>query len=375
MSLQLSERQRLTVASAVTVLAAVVLIAAVAALLFLVGAFFTAFSNVFLPLAVAAVAALVLKPYYEWLCSWPRMPAPVALGIVFVSLALPIIALVWFFGALVVAQLTDLIDKLPAWYARASEELADRWPRIVEFWREHPFGQRLREALAAQQQALLDGLQAVGAGALTAGRGFLRWIGIGLAWAVLPVYLAYFLMSTPRSFNAEQYLPFLKPSTRRDLIYLANEFVNIIVAFFRGQLLIALLQGILFAIGFSIVGLRYGLLLGLLLGFLNIIPYLGSIVGLGIALPLALLQEDGGLVRVIAVIVVFTVVQTIEGYLLTPRIMGQRTGLHPMVVIVAIFFWGTALGGISGMILAIPLTAFLVVFWRLLRERYIHEIV
>ena len=74
-------------------------------------------------------------------------------------------------------------------------------------------------------------------------------------------------------------------------------------------------------------------------------------------------------------LVVFTVVQLIEGYLLTPRIMGDRTGLHPVAIIVAVFFWGSALQGILGMILAIPLTAFLVVFWRLAKEKYIGELV
>jgi predicted PurR-regulated permease PerM len=71
--------------------------------------------------------------------------------------------------------------------------------------------------------------------------------------------------------------------------------------------------------------------------------------------------------------VVFTIVQLIESYFLTPKIMGDKTGLHPMAIIVAIFFWGSALQGILGMILAIPLTAFLVVFWRLAKERYIDE--
>jgi len=65
----------------------------------------------------------------------------------------------------------------------------------------------------------------------------------------------------------------------------------------------------------------------------------------------------------------------VEGYFLTPKIMGDRTGLHPVVIIVAIFFWSTALNGIMGMILAIPLTAFLVVFWRLAREKYMRELV
>ena len=168
--------------------------------------------------------------------------------------------------------------------------------------------------------------------------------------------------------------PFLKPGTRDDVSYLLHEFVDIIVAFFRGQLIIAFLQGLLFAAGFSLVGLRYGFVIGLLLGFLNVIPYLGSMIGLAIAIPLALFQADGGWTTCLLVLVVFAVVQQIEGWFLTPKIMGDRTGLHFMAIIVAIFFWGTALGGILGLILAIPLTAFLASLWRLAREKYIPEI-
>ena len=195
-----------------------------------------------------------------------------------------------------------------------------------------------------------------------------------LSWAVMPVYLVFFLIGGGVSVNKlDDYLPFLKPDTRKDVIFLVKEFVNILVAFFRGQLLIAFLQGLLFAVGFSLVGLKFGFVLGLLLGLLNIIPYLGSMVGLGITLPLAFFQQGGGWATLVGVIVVFVVVQMIEGYVLTPKIMGDRTGLHPMAIIVAVFFWGSALSGILGMILAIPLTAFLVVFWRLVKDKYIDE--
>ena len=71
--------------------------------------------------------------------------------------------------------------------------------------------------------------------------------------------------------------------------------------------------------------------------------------------------------------ITFIVVQLVESYLLTPRIMGRQTGLHPVVVIVAIFFWGTALGGILGMILGIPLTAFIIIAWRLLCRKYLNR--
>ena len=192
----------------------------------------------------------------------------------------------------------------------------------------------------------------------------------------LRVFFGFFLIADPKGFeNPERHLPFLKPETRRDLIYLVREFVNILVAFFRGQLVIAFLQGLLFAIGFSIIGLRYGFVLGLVLGLLNVIPYLGSIVGLAICLPLAYFQDGGSSLKVGLVLLVFVIVQMIEGYVLTPKIMGDRTGLHPVVIIVSVFFWGSALGGIAGMILAIPLTAFLVTFWRLIREKYVREIV
>ena len=113
----------------------------------------------------------------------------------------------------------------------------------------------------------------------------------------------------------------------------------------------------------------------MLLGFLNIIPYLGSLVGLGLALPIAFFQEGGGFDTLFWVLAVFAVVQLIESYVLTPKIMGERTGLHFMAIIVAIFFWGVAIGGIPGMILAIPLTAFFVSFWHLAKEKYIRALV
>jgi predicted PurR-regulated permease PerM len=162
------------------------------------------------------------------------------------------------------------------------------------------------------------------------------------------------------------------------VIFLLREFVGILVAFFRGQLLIGLMMGIGYAIGFSISGLKFGIALGLLFGLLNIVPYLGSIVGIVTTLLVAYLQPDGiaqsgEWTILIGCGISFAVVQLIESYYLTPKIMGQQTGLHPVVVIVSIFFWGTALGGILGMIFGIPLTAFLIIAWRLLCRKYFNR--
>lgn len=377
MQIELSERQRATVAAAATIAAAAVILAAVVALFWAIGSFFAAFSNVFLPLAVAAVLAFVLRPYYELLNERLRSPKILAVAAVLLSLLLPVAGFAWFFGALAASQMTGLVEALPDASDRVVDWVTETLPALNELTETNPFASRVREAIENLDPAsLLPGFELVGDTALDV----LKSVGAGLAslfaWAVLPVYLCFFLIIDPDRFRKLDHLfPFLKPRTREDVVYLIQEFIDILVAFFRGQLVVAFLQGALFAIGFSIAGLRYGLVLGLALGFLNIIPYLGSIVGLAVALPIGYWQDDGGLTLVIWVLVVFALVQLIEAYILTPRIMGDRTGLHPMAIIVAVFFWGSALNGIAGMILAIPLTAFLVVFWRLARERYIGEVV
>ena len=197
--------------------------------------------------------------------------------------------------------------------------------------------------------------------------------------AVIPIYLFYFLSSNRNLIDdLEGELGFLSTSVKEDVVFLIREFVGIMVAFFRGQLLIGLLMGIGYAIGFSISGLKFGIALGLLFGLLNIVPYLGSIVGIVTALLVAYLQpggisETGQWTVLLGCGISFVVVQLIESYYLTPKIMGKQTGLHPVVVIVSIFFWGSALGGILGMIFGIPLTAFIIIAWRLLCRKYFNR--
>ena len=375
MDLELSERQRNTVAAAMTILAACVILAAVAFFFWGLAYFVATFSRVIMPLAVAAIAALVFKPYFDLLQGRLGLGRPLALTVLFLSILIPLGAFGWFFGAKIIAQSNEVARRLPDLIAAANQNVRAKLPEVIAFLERHELDDALNTAVEGGRLQLAEGLRSFGAGALTAGAGILSMIGSALAWVVLPVYFGFFVMADGLHLaRLKNHLPFLKPDTRDDVVYLIEQFVGIIVAFFRGQIIIAFLQGVLFAVGFTVVGLNYGILIGLVLGFLNIIPYLGNIVGLGVALPLALLQPGGGWDKVGLVLIVFAIVQLIEGYLLTPKIMGQRTGLHPMAIIVAIFFWGAALSGILGMILAIPLTAFLVVFWRLAKEKYVSEL-
>jgi predicted PurR-regulated permease PerM len=122
-------------------------------------------------------------------------------------------------------------------------------------------------------------------------------------------------------------------------------------------------MGALYAIGFSVIGIKAALLIGPILGLLNIIPYLGTVVGLLIVLPTAYLQPEGSLQLVALALLVFIIVQTIESGFLTPKIMADHSGLHPALVVISLFFWGIAFGGIIGMLLAVPLTAFIIAIW------------
>ena len=175
--------------------------------------------------------------------------------------------------------------------------------------------------------------------------------------------------------DVEGQLSFLPTDRREDLVFLARQFSGILIAFFRGQILIGLLLGLVLAAGFALVGLKFGILLGLFLGLLNIIPYLGTMIGILTVLPMAYYQDGGGMPLIGLCALVFLVGQILTDYVFTPRIMGDKTGMGPMLIIVSIFFWGTALGGILGMVLAIPLTAFFLVFWRLAREKYLPALI
>ena len=374
MSLELSERQARTIAAAITTVSGLVILVAISLLVWLAAAFLQAFSGVFLPVAVGAVAALVFRPYYEWLRASGRLPMPLALVVVFFSVLVPLTAFTAFFGRLAITQLLGLTAQAPEWWEEGRQWIEAGLPQATQLLENSALGPQLRQALSHQEAAIAAWLQTVGSQAIAATFGLARGLSTLLSWAITPVYFAYFLTATGLKLDTGTVLPFLKSETRDDVTYLVHEFVNIIVAFFRGQLIIAFLQGLLFAAGFSLVGLSYGLVIGLMLGFLNVIPFLGSIIGLTIAIPIALFQPGGGVLICGLVLSAFIVVQQIEGWFLTPKIMGDRTGLHFMAIIVAVFFWGTALGGMLGLILAIPLTAFGTSLWRLAREKYIPEI-
>ena len=317
MAFELTPRQMRTVAAAVTTVAAVIILIAVGLLGWLIVLFVRTFSRVFLPLVVGGVAALVFRPYYDWLRGPGRMLVAGAVATVFLSALVPLAAFIAFFGHLAVRQFLGLAEQAPELWEQTrtlAEAMLPRVGVVLDTW---GVGELLREVVSAQQTTVVEWLRTVGSQAIAAGFGFARGFSALLSWAITPIYFAYFLTATGIRFDADQLLPFLKPGARRDVTYLLHEFVAILVAFLRGQLIIASLQGLLFAVGFSLIGLSYGFVIGMALGMLNIVPYLGSMIGLAVALPIAFFQADGGLSTCVLLLMLFAVVQQIEGWFLT----------------------------------------------------------
>jgi predicted PurR-regulated permease PerM len=139
-------------------------------------------------------------------------------------------------------------------------------------------------------------------------------------------------------------------------------------AFIRGQLLVMFALAIIYSIGLSIVGLDLALLLGITAGLASVVPYLGAIVGI-VSASLAAYLQFGEVMPLVYVGIVFGVGQMLEGMLLTPVLVGDKIGLHPVAVIFAIMAGGQ-LAGFVGILLALPIAAVMMVFVRHFHEQY-----
>jgi predicted PurR-regulated permease PerM len=367
----LSDSQRRIVGSAVTLAAFLGSVALIILTFVAIGRLIAYFSNVLWPLAVAGVFALILHPLVHTLVRRMKMRRLTAVVLLYgIFLLLMGTALILLLPPLI-QQLVDFVHFVPTLWENVVAYTTAHYPEWIEtaqHYLANPTIRSLIDGLATEGKALFAGtiptLRVAFGGAFDVATFFTHL-------AIIPVYLFFFLlMRGEPTAELGRHLPFLRPGVRNDVMFLTREFISIIESFFRGQLLIGLLMGVLFAIGFSLIGLKFGLIIGLVLGLLNIVPFLGSIIGIAVTVPLAFFQPGGSWQLIGLVLLVTIIVQCIESWVLTPKIMGHHTGLHPLVIIVAVFFWGTAFGGVLGMLLAVPLTAFFVTAWRLAKLKY-----
>ena len=188
--------------------------------------------------------------------------------------------------------------------------------------------------------------------------GFLGVTGFLLSLILVPIYLFFLLNEKPRIQQRwKEYLPLRASPFRDEVADVLSEINRYVTAYFRGQLLVCLVDGILIGVILTIFpGLNFAPVIGVMVVILTMIPYIGIIICWIPAVLIAAFQW-GDWTHPIIVTFIFIVVQNLEGIFYAPRIVGNYVGLHPMTVIVSIFLWGLIIGGVIGPLLAVPLTA------------------
>ncbi len=187
--------------------------------------------------------------------------------------------------------------------------------------------------------------------------GFLGVTGFLLSLVMVPIYLFFLLKESPAIERRwREYLPLRNSPLKNEVAAVLSQINNYIIAYFRGQLLVCLIDGTLIGTALFMYGLNFAPLIGALVVVLTMIPYIGIIL---CWVPAVLIASGqwGDWIHPLVVTGVFVVVQNLEAVFIAPRIVGSSVGLHPMTVIVSIFIWGLLIGGLLGPILAVPLTA------------------
>lgn len=399
-----TERQARILWLALTGLAIALLVALVAALIWGLGRVLQMLAPVLWPLAVAGVIAYLFDPVVDWI---ERRGAPRtrAIIVVFSFALLLVIGLL----ASVVPQLAietrELAHRIPT-YTEQFQKQVEKWmtnpPELVRKYllsQPKPSAEEapttpdnpappplpaantndtaivITEPTPALDRTIVGSATSWLAKALpTAGKWLSQivahvasWFGILVGLALVPVY-AFYLLLEKRGIESKwtDYLPVSDSAFKDELVFVLRSINEYLIAFFRGQVLVAICDGILYTIGFLIIGLPYAVLIGAMAIVLTMIPFLGAITTCVIALVIAFVQY-GDWLHPALVLAVFAVVQTLEGVVISPRIMGGRVGLHPLTIIIAVMVGTTLLGGLLGGILAIPLTAVL----RVVMVRYV----
>jgi predicted PurR-regulated permease PerM len=422
-------RQARVIWFALTTLAVALTVAIIGAVLWGAGRVLVRLSPVLWPIAVAGIIAFLLDPLVEWLTrrGIPRLRAIILVFGVAVFLVLGLIGSII---PPAVGQAKDLAGRVQEYAGRARTTL-QQWVNNPPDWIEEPSSLLLRflplgrregtnapaapaeprtnavpvtpgeveapaiepvEVVVAEDDVMvadeespwwvkaLDPAALRTAGDWAAavlpdiGRWLLgqlgrvaSWFGIVAGLALIPIYAFYFLLEKSSiELRWTDYLPVSDSRFKDELVWLLQNINDALIVFFRGQVLVAMCDGVMYTAGFLLIGLPYALLLGLVATVLTIVPFLGAIVTCVSALIIAVV-EFGDWQHPLLVLLVFVVVQGIEGWVIQPKIIGDRVGLHPVTIIIALLVGTTLMGGLLGGLLAIPATAVI----RALMFRYV----
>ncbi|MFG6136878.1 AI-2E family transporter [Halomonas sp. B23F22_10] len=323
--------------------------------------FFISIEPVLMPFFISAVLAYLGDPLADRLED-KGLSRRLSVSLVFLLLTLVIVLTLLLVIPLLGRQIGQLAQLLPAALDWVQATVLPEIRRLT--------GIDLGTDFDQLRRALLDNWRETGTVAATllakvsqSGLVLAAWIG---NLALIPVVTFYLLLdwdvlvaklrgSLPRQWE---------PAAAR----LGGECDEVLSAFLRGQLIVMLCLGVIYAVGLTLLGLKFGLLIGLLSGLASIVPYLGVIVGISVAGLVAFFQF-GDWLMLLAVAGVFGFGQLVESTVLQPKLLGDKIGLHPVAVIFAVLAGGQ-LFGFTGILLALPVAAVVMVVLRYLHEHY-----
>lgn len=307
------------------------------------------------PFVLALILAYVLDPVVDALQRW--MPRPAAIA----SLALPILGVAAVFVFVLVPavgrQASELVADVPTYLATVEEWLSGLRSRLIALDirglddRTLPDlaeidAQAVAEYLRERQAEIAErGIDAV----LGIGRGIRAVVSAAAYLVMLPLLTYYLLRDWDRL--AERAAKLVPHHRRQDVLDLAAEYDGLLHRYLRGQVLLAICVGTMIGVGFWIVGFPYALLLGLVAGVFNVVPYLGLVLSIAVALVIALFS-GAPLVALLKIAGVYGVEQVVEN-VIAPKIVGESVGLHPVWVLLAIALFGFFFGFV-GLLIAVP---------------------
>ncbi|MGI9293140.1 MAG: AI-2E family transporter [Pseudomonadales bacterium] len=314
------------------------------------------------PFLVGALIAYLGDPLADRLEAW-GLGRTSAVGIVFLVMTLLVTLVLFLLLPLLGRQVDAFITRLP--------EIAE-WAQSVALpWLSHQFNlppyelpiDDLKNLLANHWQKAGSMLKLVMQKVTASSLAFLGWFA---NLVLIPVVAFYLLRDWDVLITTIREL--LPRRLETTIVDLAAQCDTVLSAFLRGQLLIMFLLGIIYTIGLTIVGLDLALLLGMIAGLASVVPYMGVILGI-VTSGIAALVQFHDWWHLLAVLIVFGVGQVLEGMILTPLLVGDRIGLHPVAVIFAILAGGQ-LAGFVGILIALPVAAVLMVLLRHAHQRY-----
>ncbi|MEZ5386085.1 MAG: AI-2E family transporter [Prosthecobacter sp.] len=392
--------QRSVLWTAVTALSITVIGALAVGLVYLFTQIMAFLQPILVPFAVAGVLAYLLEPAVEWL-EKRGLNRQRSVLLAFAMFALAMGGLGWWMVVKLGDPAVHLAERVPGYVTKARKAVLDfskdygiALPHISEI---PPVETPATEQNPPEEtgsgesvfdfdlQSFLNGDWAkttlpkmpgmVWTFVKSSVGGFLGVFGFVLSFIIVPLYLYYFLIESAKIQESwSDYLPLRASAFKDEVVSCLNEINNYLIAFFRGQLFVSVINGIATGIGLAVVGLDFGLLIGLALCIAGIIPYVGIAVCWIPAVIIGAVQGGSALVpgdpwwiMPLVVTIIFAVVQQIDALFITPRIVGEAVGLHPMTVIASVLVWGLLLGGLLGAILAVPLTASV----KVLFQRYV----